>query len=638
MRIFFSIVCLFYVLPAMIFAQEFKFAWLTDIHSGASGAESDLQNIVADINSRNDIEFVVVTGNITETGSSSELQKAEEILDALNTPYYVIPGPHDTRWSESGCLEFNYLWGSENFIFDHNGTRHIGINSSICWQGGGGHISPQNIAWLQQIFDTTNVLQEIYIYVHHPLNNTIDNWYQVTNLLAGKNIKAVFTGFTDVNANPSFCNIILNYNGVPAAAGRSAMSSKAPAAKKRASRKTGENWGYTFVESRTDSLLFYELTAGGSPVFWGGIPKNETLQIPHVDSAQNKVYSDNITIKWQKELNSEMYASLLTSEDKIFAVTKNGFVYCYDLNGNLKWKYDTGETILSKPVRDKDILVVATVEGDLFSFNANNGSVIQVLSIGEPLTSQLIKTDITYNGYQTKGAIAGTASGKIFCYDMYSLEQVWENNSAKGLINTEPLLINNRIIYGSWDNNLYCIDSRSGSLNWKWQNPDQKSTSANSGFSYFSPAGCTPVSDGKQIYIAAPDKYVTAIDFLLGRTVWRKNNFNCWESIGLSNDKKNLLIKSMRDKIYIVSGYDGKQVNEINAGYGFDVTPTEPIEWNGSILFGAGNGNIYIIDGAYNAEPVLFTGTARVNTVEQIKDNLFAVSNMDGDIFVFELK
>ncbi len=600
---------LFFVFFTLSFAQEYKFAWLSDIHIGAPNADQDLQNVIDDINTRDEIEFVVTTGDIGEKGRNAEFEKAKEILDQLKVPYYIIPGNHDTKWSESGCTKFDELWGDHKFVFDHNGIRHIGINTGVYWRGGGGHVSPEDLKWVEQVLDTTDDAMEIYFYCHHPLNNDVDNWFKVTNLLREKNIKAVLHGHGHNNR-------LNNFNGIPAAMGRSTLNRP-------------KTWGYTYVVDKPDSLLFYEINIEKTPKLWGAISKTDTLEIPQIDSVQTQIINDAADLLWQKDLNSSVSTSLLVTEDKIFAAEISGIIHCYDLYGKELWKYDTGGTIYSRPLRDKDVLAAATIEGDLFAINANNGDLIQVLAVGETITSQLVKIDAVFNGYKTKAVLAGTASGKMICYDIYSLEQIWENSSAQGMIETLPLVVDNKIIYGSWDNYLYCIDAETGTLNWKW--------TENKNF-YYSNAACSPVTDGKNVYVTSPDKFVSAIDLLLGTTVWRKNDFNAWESIGITNDRENLLVKSMMDKFYVVSAKDGKLVKEINPDFGLDTMPVSPIEWNGNIIFGAKNGFVYLINNQYEWTPVVFTGTARVHSVQHVKDNTFAASNMDGKIFVFSLK
>ena len=228
----------------------------------------------------------------------------------------------------------------------------------------------------------------------------------------------------------------------------------------------------------------------------------------------------------------------------------------------------------------------------------------------------------------TTGVIVGTSTGSLYCYSLDTFEMIWENHSAKGLIRTLPLLKEHRLFYGSQDGYLYCIDSRTGILYWKW--------SSGNDF-YTSPAVCPPLTDENSVYISTPDKYVSRIDFLLGVTKWRKN-LRSWESLGLSNDKKKLIIKTISNDIVFVSAANGRKIRTENLKYGFDLNPSKPLEWKGNYLISAENGNVYLIDKNYKSESLLFLGNCRLNSVINVKDNIFAVSNMDGKIVCFELK
>ena len=172
--------------------------------------------VVNDINKRDDIKFVIATGDIAEKGRNSELELAKQILDGLKTNYYILPGNHDTKWSESGCTKFIELWGDDKFEFDFQNVKHIGINSGIPWRGGGGHVSVEHLDWLKNVLKDTPADQEILFYIHHPLDGDVDNWFKVTNLLADHNIKAIFIGHGHANK-------LMNFSGIPAAMGRSTL-------------------------------------------------------------------------------------------------------------------------------------------------------------------------------------------------------------------------------------------------------------------------------------------------------------------------------------------------------------------------------------------------------------------------------
>jgi len=108
-----------------------------------------------------------------------------------------------------------------------------------------------------------------------------------------------------------------------------------------------------------------------------------------------------------------------------------------------------------------NIIAIATIEGDLITINSENGEIIQTLGLDEALTSQLVIIETIYNGAKTKAIIVGSSSGKVYCYELTSLELIWVNDSAERMIETLPLVIDDKIIYGSWDNYLYCISKNS---------------------------------------------------------------------------------------------------------------------------------------------------------------------------------
>jgi predicted phosphodiesterase len=96
-------------------AESFRFAWLSDTHVGSATGEEDLRASVNDINSITGLSFVILSGDVTEYGSGEYLRLAKEILDGIRIPVHVIPGNHDTKWSESGATDFGKLWGADRF-------------------------------------------------------------------------------------------------------------------------------------------------------------------------------------------------------------------------------------------------------------------------------------------------------------------------------------------------------------------------------------------------------------------------------------------------------------------------------------------------------------------------------------------
>lgn len=595
------------------YGQSFRYAWITDLHVGAGTASEDLRMVVNSINNRNDIEFVIATGDITEKGLNEELELAKVILDSLDVKYYIIPGNHDTKWSESGGAKFVELWNDNKFRFQHTNIEFIGINSGILWRGGGGHAAPEDLQWLEKVLSEIGTEKEIIFSLHHQLDSETDNWFEITNRLSNYNVSLVHVGHGHANKNYSF-------NGIPGVMGRSTLN-------------RDKSWGYNIVENFPDSIALYETGQDTSLKFWSGVSKNADKVIPIIDSVQSLHF--NAIINWKQELRSTMSASPIEYKGNIYTTTVDGIVSCFNSSGKLVWDYDVYGTIVSKPVIENNLLAVGTIQGDLITLDVQTGEQIQTLSLGEAITSQLIAIDykgdkILMTGMKPqKTVIIGTSSGKLLCYDLQRLELVWENDEAKGMIETKPLFVENKIIFGCWDNYLYCYDARSGVMIWRW--------SENKNF-YYSPAACWPVTDGKSVFVATPDKNVSSVDLLLGKTNWRTNLYPAWESIGISSDSQKILIKGFEDKFHILSASNGKLIKSLNADFGLDTSPASPVEVNGNILFGTKNGYVYCINNKYEMAPVIFCGTSRIISIVPVSESSFVVTNMDGKIISFNLK
>src|SRR5258707_11583753 len=93
-----------------------RIAFLTDIHvSPGAVSEPNLENIVTEIN-EGDYDFAIVTGDVSNSGLDTELTTVHRILGRLKIPLHIVPGNHETNWSESACQTFPRLWGNDRFV------------------------------------------------------------------------------------------------------------------------------------------------------------------------------------------------------------------------------------------------------------------------------------------------------------------------------------------------------------------------------------------------------------------------------------------------------------------------------------------------------------------------------------------
>lgn len=597
----------------VVYSQSYNFAWIGDIGLSNSKGEAVLKSAIDYINDSTDAQFVIFSGTITDFSDVTEFENAKSIIKKLKAPCYIIPGNSDVQWSGSR-LDFIYTFDNDRFMFEHNREFFIGLSSAITWRGNGGHISPEDLTWLEEQLSSLRKNSRVYLIVPNQLVGTTDNWFGAINILKDYNPQAILCGGGNENQ-------LININQIPGLINKPLLQEKG-------------RWSFTLVENSQDSLIIYEATNNASPQRWMSITKNIFPNIEYIDSTQFSSFDNDVIC--DISLNRTMLASPIFDNDKIYTADYSGLISCYDTTGNVLWDYDSYGNITSKPVIADGIFAASTLQGDLLTLNAETGEQIQTIGFDDQLTSSLLAIEYTGNKRlllpkftdSEAAVVIGTATGKLYCYDLETLQEYWVNTSAKGQITSEPLYINNKIIYGCWDGYLYCVDAREGWLIWKWSPSKDKK---------LSPAGVQPVTDGSKIYLATRNGNLYAIDLQLGKTIWQSDKFNCWESVGINQNEDRLFVKSIDGKFYFVETKKGNNRKTVNLPYESDKTPIPPIAWSGDILIPSGNGFVYKMDNKFNITDILFTGTASINSLQHIKDNIFLSSNIDGRITLFKI-
>ena len=137
----------------MLACLLFSFALLTDVHISNSNSKplEDLTNSVNEINATDGIDFVLVSGDVTESGDKKALKTVKSQLDRLTIPYYITSGNHETTWSESGVMDFSRVFGDNRFAFEYDSVLFIGFNSGPVLKMADGHVAPQDIIWAEKL-------------------------------------------------------------------------------------------------------------------------------------------------------------------------------------------------------------------------------------------------------------------------------------------------------------------------------------------------------------------------------------------------------------------------------------------------------------------------------------------------------
>lgn len=550
----------------------FSFALLTDTHISTSNPRpmEDLQRSIADINQNPEIEFVVVTGDLTESGDRASIEAIKAALEQLHVPFYAASGNHETTWSESGVMDFSRVFGDSRFAFSHNGMYFIGFNSGPVIRMADGHVAPQDIAWLKHNLDSVSKAGDapIFVFTHYPLKNgDVDNWYDVTDVLRQHNVQCVMGGHYHRN-------LLYDCDGIADVLNRSNM------------RGNDTINGYSII-TVTDSIRFHEKRIGQVMQQWLSLPfgKKEyggSDASLRPDFSVNKAYKQ-VKRVWHKSLRGGIYSTPVTDGKSLFVGDDVGVMYSIDQKtGATNWTFDTGMRIVGSPAVSDGVVVFGSTNYNIYGLDAKTGE-----ELWHVATNQAVMGAATiHEGI----AYIGGGDGRIFAIDIHTGKVKWTFDELKNYVLTRPLVYEDKLYFGTWDTHFYSLNLADGSLVWKWNNGKSNPK--------LSPASVWPVAANGKVFITAPDRYFTCLDAETGTEVWRTNAYKVRETVGLSEDGKTVYSKCMWDTIVALdAASDDVQLRwASHADFGYEHNPAMPLEKDGTLWVSTKNGLLLGMD------------------------------------------
>lgn len=612
------------LLPFMVQAQQavFRFAQLTDIHLSPNNPNptEDLLRSIAQINATDSIDFVLVTGDIAEEGDRTTMEKVKSCLDLLKVKYYVVLGNHETKWSDSGCTAFGEIFGGERFKFEHKGFLFLGFNSGPLMRMAYGHVVPQDIRWMTETMDRYNAGNSrpdkpVILVTHYPMTEgDVDNWYEVTDAVRPYNIRLFIGGHYHRDRD-------LRYDGIPGILMRSNLRDK------------DEKPGYGIYEITEDSILVYTQRIGEPKRQWAAFSltdsyydRNGKAQ-KYPDFSVNKEYAQ-VQEQWIVQTGAGIYCSPAVEKDKVFVGDDLGRLTAYALkNGKKLWSFQSGKRIVGTPAVSEGIVVFGSADCKIYGLDAQNGNLLWTVEAAEPVLGAVtIENGIAYIG----------ASDHTFrAVNIRTGEVKWAFAGVRGYIETKPLVTDNKVIFGAWDNTLYALNKADGKELWKWTGGLTRM--------HFSPAAVWPVAADGKVFITDPQRAMTAIDIETGNTVWRTFQSMVRETIGLSEDKERIYSKTMNDSIvcYSTKGNQPHKLWASNVGFDYEHAPSMQVEKNGVVFGSTKEGLIFALEATTGK--VLWkhkTGNSLISTVVPLDNNrvLFTATSGETGMLKFKIK
>src|ERR1044071_2678733 len=125
------------------------------------------------------------------------------------------------------------------------------------------------------------------------------------------------------------------------------------------------------------------------------------------------------------------------------------------------WTYEAGESIESSAAIVGTTVFVGSQKGELVALNLDNGSVYWKYSTGNPIGE-------SSPAYSEGAVFIGDLGGMLHAVNARDGKRFWSVRLGSE-IKSSPVVYGDRILIGSYDEHLYCVSTRDGSVIWKFK-------------------------------------------------------------------------------------------------------------------------------------------------------------------------
>ena len=275
--------------------------------------------------------------------------------------------------------------------------------------------------------------------------------------------------------------------------------------------------GYGFLYIGSTDGKIYALDAATGDSVWA-FDTDDDVEAPpmlldstvYVGSLSGEFYALDAKTgqkKWSFLTDDEIYgsASWVFAPNKkdrwIIVGSYDFFIYCLDAKtGEKKWAYETDNYINGAPASDGNVVVFGGCDEQLHMISIADGSEIGAVDAGSYIAGSAALVD--YHAY------VGHYGESLLCIDLKKKEIAWEynNEGTAGSFFSSPAVDEKRVVIGSRDKLVHCVDRSSGEKIWTFQTRNDVDSS--------------PVLCRNKVVVGSNDGRLYVLDLKTGELIW----------------------------------------------------------------------------------------------------------------------
>jgi eukaryotic-like serine/threonine-protein kinase len=243
-------------------------------------------------------------------------------------------------------------------------------------------------------------------------------------------------------------------------------------------------------------------------------------------------------LKWKFATGNRIVSSPVIANKKIYFGSDDGNLYAIDAeSGREIWKRSTKGPVSSSPAVAGGIVYLTSYDGNFYALNAETGALKWKFATGgerrfeakglhgmQPKNQTIADPfDILLSSpVVADGAVYfGSGDGNLYALDAATGDLRWKFKTGD-VVHASPAFVNGVVFVGSWDSYFYAVDAKTGKEKWRFHGGEDPLIHNQVGFQS-SPA----VIDGT-VYTGCRDAQVYALDAATGKEKWRFDNALSW--------------------------------------------------------------------------------------------------------------
>lgn len=208
-----------------------------------------------------------------------------------------------------------------------------------------------------------------------------------------------------------------------------------------------------------------------APIYSSPVTDGEAIYTGTCDSSFYAVDILSGKLKWSFKTAGQIRSTALLHGTHIYFISGDGKLYCVSKEGKLIWafagkekKYDFADYHQSSPIINNGTLYAGMGDGNLYALQAGSGQVLWKFKTGGPIHNTTVTDGSTIYFGSFDGYVYGVGINTHTA--RWKFKTVGHNYFPKGEVQGNPALINNTVVVGARDYNVYALDKEKGFARW----------------------------------------------------------------------------------------------------------------------------------------------------------------------------